>query len=372
MPKLKILHLIATNFVGGPEKQILNHALSVDRDRFEVIIGSYSEGKPENPLLKEARAKNLPVFQIDSENSFNPGQIFQLKRFLKTWRIDLLCTHGYKSNLVGFWATLGTKIGQIAFVRGWTGEDWKVKIYDWLDRLWIRCADRIVCVSEAKKRELLKLKIPSRKVAVIHNAFPLQNLRVGMNFDLRKKFKLTADSKIIASFGRLSPEKGQKYLILAAERLLKRGLDLKALIFGEGKEKNALQSLIDELKIKREVFLPGFVENPLDYMRQVDLVVNPSLTEGLPNVILEALALRKPVVATSVGGTQEIIEDGRTGYLVPPNNPEALADKIQLALENPAKTRHLAEEGYKLVQTKFSLQLQTEKMQNLYLQVLDQ
>ena len=370
MAKIKILHLIATNFVGGPEKQILNHALSVDRDRFEVILGSYSEGKPENPLLKEAQAKNLPIFQIDSKSSFNPGQIFQLRRFMKAQGIELLCTHGYKSNLIGFWAARGTKIPQIAFVRGWTGEDWKVKIYDWLDRLWIRWADRIVCVSEAKMRELLKLKVPADKITVIYNAFPLQNLRVEVNFDLRKKFNLPADSKIIASFGRLSPEKGQRYLVLAAEELIKRGLNLKILIFGDGKEKNALQNLIDELKIGRDVILPGFVENPLDYMRQADLIVNPSLTEGLPNVILEALALKRLVVATSVGGTPEIIEDGRTGFLVPPHNPEALADKIQFALENRAKAGHLAEAGYKLVQTKFSLQSQTEKLQNLYLQAL--
>ena len=370
MAKIKILHLIATNFVGGPEKQILNHALSVDRDRFEVMLGSYSEGKPENPLLKEAKARNLPIFQVDSKSSFNPGQIFQLRRFMKTQGINLLCTHGYKSNFIGLWAARGSKIPQIAFVRGWTGEDWKVKIYDWLDRLWIRWADRIVCVSEAKMRELLKLKVAADELTVIYNAFSLQNLRVEVNFDLRKKFNLPADSKIIASFGRLSPEKGQRYLVLAAERLIKRGLNLKVLMFGDGKEKSALQSLIDELRITREVLLPGFVNNPLDYMRQADLIVNPSLTEGLPNVILEALALKKPVVATSVGGTPEIIEDARTGFLVPPRKPEALADKIQFALENPAKAGPLAEEGYKLVQTKFSLQTQTQKLQNLYLQVL--
>lgn len=369
MAKLKILHLMATNFVGGPEKQILNHALSVNRDKFEIIVGSFSEGKPINPLIEEAKLNRLPVFLIDSKSSFNPAQIFRLKKFLKNQKIDLLCTHGYKANFLGFWATLGNDIPRIAFVRGWTGEDWKVRLYDWLDRFWIRWADRIVCVSEAKKKELIRLRVPAEKIEVTYNAFSPQRVKLNPGFNLREQFKLPADSKIVASFGRLSPEKGQKYLILSAKKIAEQASKIKFLIFGEGKGRNSLEKLIKELNLQENVILAGFVRNIFDYMNQVDLIVNPSLTEGLPNVILEALALKKPVVATAVGGTPEIIEDQRTGYLLPPKNPSALGNKILYALQHTEESQRLAQAGFNLLQTKFSLETQTQKLQNLYLQV---
>jgi glycosyltransferase involved in cell wall biosynthesis len=173
----------------------------------------------------------------------------------------------------------------------------------------------------------------------------------------------------VASFGRLSPEKGQKYLILAAKRIVEQGHRIRFLIFGEGKDKKKLELLIKELNLQETVILAGFVKNTFDYMRQADLIVNPSLTEGLPNVILEALALKKPVVATAVGGTAEIIEDQKSGYLVAPEDPAALADKILYALQHLEESQELAQVGFNLLQTKFSLETQTQKLQNLYLRV---
>lgn len=366
MSKIKILHLIATNFVGGPEKQILNHVASIDTSSFEVQIGSFSEGRPSNPLLEEAKKRNLPVFQIESKSSFDPRQVFQLRKHLRSHRVQLLCTHGYKSNFIGFWATRTYRIPQIAFLRGWTKEDWKVRIYDRLDRFWIRFADLIVCVSEAKKKELLALRVPTQKIEVVYNAFGLKNLPSQRDHNIRQKLNIPESSKIIASFGRLSPEKGHKFLILAAASLVQKKVNVSVLIFGEGKEKRNLQRLIDSLKMGHRVYLAGFVTNPLDYMNQVDLVVNPSLTEGLPNVLLEALALKKPVVATAVGGTPEIIEDNQTGLLVPARDPLALADRISYALENTGPTRSMAEQGFSLLQSKFSLEAQTEQLQILY------
>jgi glycosyltransferase involved in cell wall biosynthesis len=361
---------MATNFVGGPEKQILNHALSVDRESLEIVIGSFSEGKPVNPLIDEVQSNRLAIFLIHSRSSFNPAQIFRLKKFLKNQQIDLLCTHGYKANFLSFWSVWGTGIPQIAFVRGWTGEDWKVKLYDWLDRFWIRFADRIVCVSEAKKNELIKLRVPAEKIEVIYNAYSPQRVKLNPGFNLRAQLKLPADSKIVAGFGRLSPEKGQKYLILAAKQIVEQGHQIKFLIFGEGKDRRFLEKLVGESNLQGTVFLAGFVGNIFDYMNQVDLIVNPSLTEGLPNVILEALALKKPVVATAVGGTPEIIEDQKTGYLVPPADPAALADKILYALQHSEESRKMAWAGFNLLQTKFSLEIQTQKLQNLYRQVV--
>jgi glycosyltransferase involved in cell wall biosynthesis len=155
-------------------------------------------------------------------------------------------------------------------------------------------------------------------------------------------------------------------LIRAAEIVLTKRKDVCFLLFGEGKLKPVLEKMITKPGIEKNVVLAGFVKNPLGYMGQVDLVVNPSLTEGLPNVILEALALRKPVVATAVGGVPEIIQDGVTGYLVPPANPRQLAEKILFALDNPSLLAKATANGYRLLQEKFSLEAQTEKLQNLY------
>ena len=352
MPKISILHLIASNFVGGPEKQILNHASGIDSSKFEIHIGSFSEGRPLNPILQEAGRRNLPVFQIKSPNSFSPAQIFQLKSFLQRQQIRILCTHGYKANFVGFWAALFTKIPQMAFVRGWTGEDWKVRIYDGLDKFIVRFADLIICVSQAKKEELRNLRVSEHKIAVVYNAFDLKNLKLTPGLDIKQIFQIPKAGIIIAGFGRLSPEKGQIDLVRAAKKVLERSENIYFLLFGDGKQQVPLQDMITRLNIDKNVILAGFVNNPLDYMNQVDLIVNPSLTEGLPNVILEALALRKPVVATAVGGVPEIIQDGVSGHLVRPGNPHDLAEKILFVLDNPSIMAKTAENGYQLLQDK--------------------
>ena len=258
----------------------------------------------------------------------------------------------------------------MAFVRGWTGEDWKVRIYDGLDKFIVRFADLIICVSQAKKEELRNLRVSEHKIAVVYNAFDLKNLKLTPGLDIKQIFQIPKAGIIIAGFGRLSPEKGQIDLVRAAKKVLERSENIYFLLFGDGKQQVPLQDMITRLNIDKNVILAGFVNNPLDYMNQVDLIVNPSLTEGLPNVILEALALRKPVVATAVGGVPEIIQDGVSGHLVRPGNPHDLAEKILFVLDNPSIMAKTAENGYQLLQEKFSLEAQTEKLQNLYRRLL--
>jgi len=364
------MHLRATNFYGGPERQILKHAELVNPVYFEVILSSFSESGRTNELLDYARARNLHTFEIPVRNAYDPSAIPKLKIFLRTNHINILCTHGYRSNLIGYLATRFTGIPIVAFSRGWTKENLKITLFQYLDRVILRLVDRVVAVSKAKEKELLQLGIPSHKVRVIHNSIALEDFDNLKPVVLRQELGLDREAKIIASAGRLSPEKGQEFFLRAAALVLKDEPESYFVIFGDGQERDNLEILAEELNIKERVFFAGFRKDFASYLKEIGIFVNPSLSEGLPNVVLEAFALAKPVVATDVGGTPELVYNQKTGILVPPKNSKELAEGILFCLRNPAKAKELGLAAQELVKERFNFQKQTEELEGLYWDVL--
>jgi glycosyltransferase involved in cell wall biosynthesis len=228
--------------------------------------------------------------------------------------------------------------------------------------------DQVVCVSHAQAKKARAAGAKAQRTRVIHNAVdPERFADPGPRYRTKlERYFRTPRRRIIGAAGRLSPEKGYAVLVAAAEQLLQEDPSLGFVVFGEGPRRAELLQQINEAGLAGSFILPGFRADLDCFIPHLDLMVLPSFTEGLPNVLLEAFAAGVPVVATAVGGTPELVEDGVSGYLVPPGDPGKLADGIRQALTGDEHPRELGFQGRQRVLEEFSFRAQAERYQALF------
>lgn len=369
-----IMHLIATNFYGGPEKQIVEHLKRLDNSRYRKILASFLEDGNQNEILEWAKVLGINHYGIPMSGPVDFRALWKLGRILHREKVNLLCTHGYKSTVMGWW--LGRRIGipVVAFSRGYTAENIKVSIYEWLERQALGRLNGVVCVSEGQKRRLDSFGISCRRNWVVHNAVVVQPLLgEGMEY-LRKtifdKLDIPEIAVMVVSAGRLSPEKGHGDLLDAIHRMGERANGTYFVFCGDGVYKKKLERQAQKLRISERCRFVGFRHDLQEIFQIMDLLVLPSLTEGLPNVVLEAFACAKPVIATAVGGVPEIVEDGKNGFLVQAGHPELLAEAILKSLVSSEMRKMMGKAGYDTVRAKFTFEEQTRKLKEIYNEVL--
>lgn len=369
-----ILHLIATNFYGGPEKQIIEHLKRLDHTRYRGVLASFLEGNRPNEIFEKASKLHLEHHGILMRHPLDFGALRRLLTLLRNQKTDLLCTHGYKATVMGWLAGLLAERPVIAFSRGYTGEDLRVSFYEWLERLVIGKTAGIVCVSIGQQRKLDSLGVQYQQAWVVHNAVSTSMLSIDPNSNLRRELlaslNLPEDARLVVSAGRLSPEKGHRFLVEAIAKVSLPSNGAYFIFCGDGPCKHDLALQAKALGVAEKCRFPGFRRDLDDIFEAMDFSVLPSLTEGLPNVVLESFAHAKPVVASAVGGVPELVIDGITGVLVQPAQPDPLSDAISGYLRYPDKARQMGRAGYEKVQTEFSFEVQSRKIERVYSSLL--
>lgn len=366
-----ILHLIASNFVGGPEKQILFHAIDLRDFEYRVEIGSFQDSPRTPEILVEAVRRGLPALCISGVP--RPSVIRELTAALRQRPGVLLCTHGFKANVMGHFAARAAGVPHIAFVRGWTAETWRVALYEKIERRILRRTRWVGCVARRQAEQLARNRSKDAPPpVVIHNAMLPPFAREGHRQQIsRDSLQIPSDAFVFGSAGRLSAEKGHRFLLEAFHRLSARQAHLTPphlILLGSGREESALQQQARTLGI--HVHFPGFQKNCAEWMRLFDCMVLPSLTEGTPNAILEALCLQIPVIATAVGGVPDLIQNESNGLLVPAADADALAASMTRMMASPELRRRLVERTTS-VREEYSPQQQRKKLLALYQAVLE-
>lgn len=370
--KVNILHLRATNFYGGPEKQIVEHLKRLDSERFNGMLASFVAPGNCNQLLKEANMAGISCHEIPANAAFDFRSVNALRKILLNARVDLVCAHGYKSNVVGRLATWQAGIPLIAISHGWTGETLKVKIYETIEKCSFFFTDFIVAVSKAQQEKIIKFGVQSRKIRVIYNGINLEPYNSKVTYSIRRELEIPFEKILIVSAGRLSPEKNFTVLIEASKIIKERCPDCIFIIFGEGFLRKKLEKKIMTAGLKDTFFLPGFNPDFPLMLHDADIFVLPSLTEGFPVVLLEACAQKKPIVATSVGGNPEIVIHNETGFLVEnPKNYKMLAQYIEDLVLNSSLRIMMGDRGYNQVKKNFSFEIQTANYEELYRKMID-
>jgi glycosyltransferase involved in cell wall biosynthesis len=338
---MKVVHLLDCPFFGGPERQILGLVKGLRHDLKSTVI-FFRNSAAWLPFVEKLKAAGIAAEVLQNDNPNIAGIVSELRGKLRDKQADLLVCHGYKADILGWVAARTLGIPVIAVSRGWTAHTRKVRFNESLDRLFLGWMDAVVCVSEGQAQKVRAAGVSSNRVEVIHNSIDPDRFRSG-DFAVKTKLQRFFDSPrdaIVIAVGRLSPEKGFDHLIEAAKDVLCSRPNTGFLIIGEGPERAALESKIKAANLGQEVILAGFRTDVDELMPHADILVQSSHTEGLPNVLLEAGAAGIPVVATNVGGTPEVVQDGVTGLLVPPANATALAGSL-IELLNSSQNRVL-------------------------------
>jgi glycosyltransferase involved in cell wall biosynthesis len=371
----KVLHLIATNFFGGPEKQIIEHLKRLNPKLFRGILSSFSEWGEPNELLETAGAQGLTHYSIPMHGPFDFRAQFHLNRIIRSEGIDILVVHHYKACVMGWWAGRKFRIPVLAYSRGYTAENRKMAFYYWLERQFLKRVSGVVAVSAGQAKRLRKYGIKPANFWVVHNAISVNWALTENSAEQHAKIlaglHIPLDAKIIVTAGRLSPEKGHRYLVEAIPAVYRERNDAFFVFCGDGPMTEKIMEQAKGLGVLDRCRFVGFRRDLAEIFSVMDLMALPSLSEGLPNVVLEAFAASKPVVASNIGGVPELVEEGISGYLVPPGRPEPLAKAILKMLGDSEKMQSMGAAGYERVRREFTFEAQTEKLEAIYHQMIN-
>lgn len=371
---LKPLILIDTAIIGGPGRGLFQSLARMKQDSIDYLLCNFRYRSPKSTEFNdEAEARQAKLAHLDQSFRLDPRPIFKIIKIVRSGRFSLVQSHGYKSHALALIVAKLFKLPWLAFAHGWTAEDSKVKLYHQLDRFFLRYATAVVTVSPQLREIFTQIRGVHKPTylllnAVEHGAIPK---KLGGEA-IREKYGLGTNSILIGCFGRLSFEKGQDLLLTAFKELNKHHPDSKLLILGDGPQLGKLKAQSADLGIKESVFFMSHDKNVGDYYEAIDLLVLPSRSEGLPNVVLEAMSFSVPVIATRVGALTEIISDGVNGWLVPPENPSLLANRICEAISNRPMLREVGITGCKSLYPKFSPNARSGRILGLYKELCPQ
>ena len=357
-----IVHLLASPFYGGPEKQMLGLARSLPESHRSVFL-TFAERGLCRAFLEEVHKHGFEGIALAHNAPRFAAAVGEVADHLRRLKADVLVCSGYKPDIIGLFAARRANVPVVSVAHGWTSATWKVRLNERVDRYAMRWMDKVVCVSEAQAAKVRKAGVAEEKIAVIHNAVGDEAFTVDAAY--QQKLLSFFDKPyryIIGAAGRLSPEKGFEQLVKAAMHVKDAGF----IVFGEGPLRESLTRQIEASDLRDRFILAGFHADASKYFGHFDVLALPSYTEGLPVVILEAMAAGVPVVATRVGGVPEVVADGRTGYLVAPGDASALAQKISEVLGDGERRKAMGEQARRAIQSAFSCRTQAEAYEAVF------
>ncbi len=372
MGKIRIMEMIDRPTLGGGQRTVLLLAANLNRGLFDVCVSS----APGGPFVEEVEKSGLRHIHVPLDKKLGWRVIKNIAAVLKSEHIDILHTHGGYAGLYGRWAA--GRCGTPVVVHTLHGIHYlhyrnfllrRVSIG--LERLLSRRTDRLILVSYADLGRAVKHRLaPPDSLTVIQNGSPvLKPLSAEAKIRKRRELGWGSGLPVVGTVARLHRQKGVLYFLLAAESISSRFPDARIAVVGDGPLCRALKKRARRLKIDDKIFFLGERRDAFELMNLFDIFVLPSLWEGLPFVLVEAAALGKPIVATAVDGVPEVIEEERTGLLVPPKDPQLLAGAIIRLLEDRKLAGRLGERAEATIPVRFPLGRMVEQTENLYLKL---
>lgn len=364
--RLSVLYVIWSLQMGGAERVVADLARHLDRRLFRPLVCCLNfKGR----LAEALEADGVPVFALDKRPKLDLRVLVRLVRLMRRERVDVVHTHLWTS---AFWGRLAGALARVPVVviTEHNLDTWRRAPHLLADRLLGRVTDDWVFVSrEVEAFYRARLALPAGRGHVVHNGVDVAPFtRRPDAAAVRARMGLPAAARVAGVVGRLEARKGHRFFLDAMRRVVDRAPGTIGLIVGEGREKEALLAQRDALGLGDAVRLVGYWPDLAEAFAALDVFVLPSLMEGHPLAILEAMAAGKPVVATDVGGNGEAVQPDVTGLLVPPADPAALADAILSLLAEPERSLALGEAGRRSLDRRFSLEAAVRANEHLYLQ----
>jgi glycosyltransferase involved in cell wall biosynthesis len=334
-----VLHVrIAAGTGGGPEKTIINSPRHLGALGYRGLVAYLHP--PNDPgfevIAKRAQERDCPLTGLQESLPIDPRVLSKLAAICRREKVEIWHGHDYKSNLYGVLLRPFLKFKLVTTVHGWVKHTSKTPLYYAVDRWTLPRHDRVIAVSSDLHDAASLAGVPKHKLTLIENAIDTDEFQ-------RTRPRREHGALRIGAVGRLSEEKGFNLLIEACERLLERGLKLELAIAGEGDQEQALREQIAASKYSENFHLLGFQTDTKALFDSFDMFCLSSLREGLPNVVLEAMSMSLPLLATRSGGMQTFTKDGEDGILIDPGSVDELEAGLSRLLESKDLRDQLAQ-----------------------------
>ncbi|MFI5456417.1 MAG: glycosyltransferase [Isosphaerales bacterium] len=359
---LNVLQLIPTLDRSGAEKQMVLLAKGLSPDRFRVEVATLTRL---GPFEAELNAAGVPVTAIGKHFKLDPIALLRLTRFLKTRAFDVVQTWLFAANTYGRAACRLAGI-PVVVVAEMAVDLWKGRSEQFVDRRLATWCDRVVGNSHAVVDFYRRLGVPDDRLAMIYSGMGAEEPPIIDPRAIRASFGFEAEAPLVLFAGRLAEQKRVDDLLKALDLLQHVQPDLRTLIAGDGPLRDQLEERAQAYHLDGRVRFLGHRDDLPRLLAAADLVVLPSAYEGLPNVVLEAMRFRKPVVATAAPGTTEAVIDGQTGLLIPVGNVQLLARAIRDIVRDPVMARRLGEAGRARVEAHFRADTMVAQFAELY------
>ena len=352
---------------GGTERQFVRLVRGLDRNQYDILIACLQR---RGPLLSEVESLGVSIveFPINSLYNFRAAKLFvQLVRFLHREHVQIVHAFDFYTSV---FAVPAARIAGVPVVLASRRDLLNLRSL-WQQRV-IRIAGRlatgVVVNSRAAGRDLGSLKSGSRRrIDVLPNCIDLQEFEPRLSSgEVRRELGLSARSIVIGALGNLRPEKDLETFLRAARVVLDAIPSAKFLVIGDGPAGNKLKLLAHDLHLSESVHFLGERSDVPDLLAALDILVMSSYSESLPNAVLEAMAMAKPVVATNVGGIPELVAEGETGFLVPPRNPMAIADRVLSLCRDSGRRLQMGRAARARVESNFTAQDLAARLEGIY------
>ncbi|MGE5484559.1 MAG: glycosyltransferase [Ignavibacteriales bacterium] len=368
---MKVLQVSSDYTSGGASRYLLTLLSQPAFRDIDVTVACPDGGN----LALEVKRLGIPLVTFpQKDRSFDARLVFELAALIRRGRFDVVHSHASVSsrlaarlsgrrNIVVTRHTIGGELSPNPLKRALTAV------------AQVSLASRFIAISQAIRQRLLDEGVPGHRIETIHNGVDITLVeREASTLDVRRELGAICrgSSPVIGTLGRLSPEKGHEFLVKAFAAVLREFPGAILVVVGQGDERGRLERLAGELGVAEHVVFTGYRENAAAYVNAFDVFVMPSLSEGLGLAMLEAMTLRKPVIATNTGGIPEVVAHGVNGLLVPPGDPAALSLAIAGLLRDGSLAAGLAAAGRKTVEDRFDAQSMADKTVDVYRRLLDE
>lgn len=354
--------------IGGAELKLLEMLRHMDRERYAITLCSFMET---GDLRSQFEALGDPLVIMARKWRFDPSIFVKLFRLIRKGHFDIIQTLLFYPDIIG---TVMARFCKVPVCIAWeTASHYDTFFHPFhrrlFYRLFMRWATRIVTVSQEAKHSIIDVeRLPAEQIDVIPYGIDLERYGREAGAEIQVEGYENEAAFVMGVVARLDYIKGHPFLLEALHHVRKIYSNFICLLIGDGEYRAHLEGLVQKYNLQQHVKFLGFRDDIPSILNRLDLFILPSLSEGLPNVILEAMAAQVPVIASAVGGIPEIIENSENGILVPPKNAVALAEAIEQVLHDAALREKMALAGKVMVEKRFSLAKQMERFESLYTQ----
>jgi len=375
--KVKVLHLITMLELGGAQQNTLYTVSHLNKNYFDAYLGSGPGGILTNEAysLLNDKFHIIPHLIREINPIYDLAALFELIFYIKKIKPMIIHTHSSKAGILGRTAAYLTGVPIIIHsIHGYGFTKYqniiKFHLLKFAEKIVSKYTTHFICVSEANKKQGIEYKLfDNNKVSLIRSGIELNLFRGVDGKKIRQEFSIEEEQPLVSMIACFKPQKAPSDFIKVAELVHKQKPQVRFMLVGDGVLKNDIQKMIEEKNLKECVFLTGWRRDIPQILAAADIIVLTSLWEGLPRTIIEAIASKKPIVATKVDGTADIIQDGYNGFLAQPHDIETIASKIITLLEDKALYNKFIHNSQAIL-NEFDINLMVEQQEKLYLELI--